>query len=65
LFSHSKNYLSFISELALCVCVGESISQSERTALIFAASRGHVDCVRLLIDAGADKDAKDNVRVGR
>jgi hypothetical protein len=30
-----------------------------------AADNGHADCVRLLIDAGADKDAKDNVRVSR
>jgi hypothetical protein len=27
-----------------------------------AAANGRADCVRLLIDAGADKDAKDNVR---
>ena len=30
-----------------------------------AAEKGRIDCVRLLIDAGADKDAKDNVRVTR
>ena len=35
------------------------------TALIMAAKTGHTDCVRLLIDAGADKEAKDLVRVGR
>ena len=33
------------------------------TALMHAASKGRADCVRLLIDAGADKEAKDNVRV--
>ncbi len=27
-----------------------------------AAENGHVDCARLLLDAGADKDAKTNVR---
>ena len=32
------------------------------TALIRAAESGHVDCTRLLLDAGADKDAKNNVR---
>jgi ankyrin repeat protein len=36
--------------------------QSGRTALIIAVMHGHADCVRLLIDAGADKDAKDMVR---
>ncbi len=30
------------------------------TALMRAADNGHVDCVRLLIEAGAEKDAKDS-----
>ncbi len=29
---------------------------------MYAAQYGHSDCARLLIDAGADKDAKNNVR---
>jgi ankyrin repeat protein len=33
-----------------------------RTALILAADQGHVDCARLLLDAGADKNVKTNVR---
>ena len=41
---------------------GESDAQSGWTALIFAAEKGHVDCARLLIDTGADKDARNNVR---
>jgi hypothetical protein len=32
------------------------------TALMPAASNGHADCARLLLDAGADKEAKDKVR---
>jgi hypothetical protein len=51
-------------------CVGadfvwcEFDSQQGWTALIWAARQGHVDCVRLLIDAGADKNAKaDRVSV--
>ena len=44
---------------------GEFDSQDGNTALILAAEQGHADCLRLLIDAGADKDAKDRVRVGR
>ena len=44
---------------------GKFESQNGSTALMYAAVYGHTDCVRLLIDAGADKDAKDWVRVGR
>lgn len=34
------------------------------TALMRAALWDHADCLRLLINAGADKDSKDYVRVG-
>jgi ankyrin repeat protein len=44
---------------------GESDSQRGTTALILAAVNGRADCARLLIDAGADKEAKNNVRVVR
>ena len=37
-------------------------AQWGRTALIHAAELGHLDCARLLLDAGAVKEAKDNVR---
>ena len=32
------------------------------TALLHSACRGRVDCARLLLDAGADKEATNNVR---
>ena len=32
---------------------------------MYAALRGRTDCARLLIDAGADNDITENVRVGR
>ena len=35
--------------------------QEGYTALLRAAAYGREDCVQLLIDAGADKNAKDNV----
>ena len=44
---------------------GEPDSQYGDTALICAAYWGRAECVRLLIDAGADKDATNNVRIGR
>jgi ankyrin repeat protein len=34
-----------------------------RTALIEAALKGRSDTVRVLVQAGADKEAKDDVRV--
>jgi ankyrin repeat protein len=44
---------------------GDFNSQGGWTALILAAWNGHADCVRLLIDAGAGKDARNNVRHSR
>ena len=43
----------------------KSDSQDWWTALIWAAYNRQADCVRLLIDAGADKEATSNVRVDR
>jgi ankyrin repeat protein len=45
----------------LCACCGESVSQDGETALICAAIFGRIDCVRLLVEIGADKDVKNNV----
>ena len=39
-------------------------TQVGSTALIHAAASNHADCVRLLDESGADKNAEDNVRVG-
>jgi hypothetical protein len=36
--------------------------QQEQTALIRAARQAHTACVRLLVEAGADLDAIDQVR---
>ena len=44
---------------------GQSGLQHGFTALIWAAERGRAECVRLLIDAGTDKEAKTHVRAGR
>jgi ankyrin repeat protein len=41
---------------------GESDPQDGLTALMCAAQWGRANCVRLLIDAGADKDTRNNVR---
>ena len=45
-----------------CVCVWLVKSQQGYTALIRAAKHGRAECVRLLLVAGADKDAMTNVR---
>ena len=39
-----------------------SQTQKGRTALLHSALNGESDCVRLLVEAGADKEAKDSVR---
>jgi ankyrin repeat protein len=44
------------------VCGVEFDLQDGWTALMYAAQDGRAECVRLLINAGADKEAKDNVR---
>ncbi len=36
-------------------------AQDGWTALMWAAGRGRTDCARLLLDAGADKEAKNEV----
>ncbi len=47
-----------------CVTFGEFDWQNGYTALIYAACYGHANCMCLLFDAGADKEAKSLVRVG-
>ena len=37
-------------------------AQYEETPLRRAAEKGHANCVLLLLDAGADKEAKNKVR---
>ncbi len=37
--------------------------QRGKTALIHAADHGHIQCVRLLVESGANSDAKGIVRV--
>ena len=38
-------------------------TQDGDTALSLAAVQGRTECVRLLVECGADKEAKNNVRV--
>ena len=40
-------------------------AQDKYSALIYASWNGRTECVRLLLDAGADKEAKDEVRASR
>jgi hypothetical protein len=59
--------VAFVCNVAMyaCECMWAMAGQRGATALIFAAVTGHADCVRLLLDAGADKNAKDKVRASR
>jgi hypothetical protein len=41
---------------------GRRRAQCGETALMCAAENGRTDCARLLLDAGADKEAKQIVR---
>jgi ankyrin repeat protein len=47
---------------SLLESIRKRTTQGGETALICAAYEGHIDCVRLLVEAGADKNAKSNVR---
>jgi hypothetical protein len=43
---------------------GGALSSAANAALICAADKGSVECVRLLLERGANMEAKDNVRSG-
>jgi ankyrin repeat protein len=61
----SSSFCSFRSIFNVCSylsCCGGSDAQNGYTALMLAAENGHIDCVRLLVDAGAGKEAKSTVR---
>jgi hypothetical protein len=55
----------FVCSSFVCPCWRMFNAQDGCTALISAAGEGHIECVRLLIEAGANKEAKDKVRVNR
>jgi hypothetical protein len=42
----------------------EYVLQIIWTALMHSAFGGHIECVQVLINAGAEKEASDNVRFG-
>ncbi len=73
IFTHMRNVFlgicdhhAFVMVVAIFLGCGRSNVnlQFGYTALIWAAQKGHTDCVRLLIDTGANKEAKESVRVG-
>ncbi len=47
-----------LSSAALAAATQWPRAQSGLTALLSAAEKGHADCVRLLLGAGADANAK-------
>ena len=44
-------------------CGGTRRRQDGSTVLIHAAANGHTDSVRLLLESGADMEAKNDVRI--
>ncbi len=42
--------------------LGANALQYQDTALTDASHNGHADCVRLLVEAGADKEVTNDVR---
>jgi ankyrin repeat protein len=72
LFGPSENLLRFVHQIysawQLCSLILVSIAdqsyevQYGDTALLEAATKGHIECVRLLLEHGAEKDVKNNVR---
>jgi len=47
--------------LFFTVCACRILCQDGRAALMMASAEGHTATVQLLVDAGADKDARDKV----
>ncbi len=57
----------YLTVYVLFVCMRSLVKtmclrQDGRTALIWAAEKGRTDIVRLLLESGSDKEAKQNVR---
>ena len=64
-FAQLKFHACFrVGRARVAISGGECDAQFGNTALIRAAGNSCADCVRLLLDAGADKEARDNVSVG-
>jgi ankyrin repeat protein len=58
----SFGFTSISTLVDIVMCLGANALQYQDTALTDAAHNGHADCVRLLVEAGADKEVKSNVR---
>jgi anti-sigma regulatory factor (Ser/Thr protein kinase) len=56
------NYARAYRHAHMCAVHAHSFNQNGNTALIVAAEEGRADCLRLLMDSGADVEASDNVR---
>jgi hypothetical protein len=58
-----------MSDTEFCVVLGDTLwgltwvkQKDRRTAMICAAAFGRLECMLLLVEAGADKEVKDSVR---
>ena len=53
-FCYSYLVLFYFLSDALCWRMYDCLAQSGGSALIYAVQNGHTDCVKLLVDCGAD-----------
>jgi ankyrin repeat protein len=58
----SLGFTSISTLVDIVMFLGANALQYQDTALTDASHNGHADCVRLLLEAGADKEVKSNVR---
>ena len=62
MFSHGCIIDQFFTSPTIFALLIVFTPQSGDAALMLASRNGHTDCVRLLMESGADKDAKNKVR---
>jgi hypothetical protein len=63
LYSFDELSISLAASCCFCLFASHTFQvQGGKTGLMLAALQGHTDCVRLLVEAGADTEAKDFVR---
>jgi hypothetical protein len=63
-WTHVRRVLSLFGETLAAACLAHAHAQFGTAALLGATRYCTAECVRLLLDAGGDKEAADGVRIG-